>query len=317
MTLVQLRYLCSIAREGYSVSRAAGALGTSQPAISKQIRMLERELDADLLIRRKNRILGLTAAGEAIIEAAQRTLWEADNLRRITEEFTHKGAGRLVIATTHMYARYVLRPVIKTFVQSHPDVQLVLRQGIPPVIAQWVAAGEADIGISGMALDAHEALLFLPLGELDRSVFVPRRHPLLREKRLALKSIACFPIIALDLGMEGGRRVMDAFAAAHIKPNIVLSAIDADVVKSYVELGLGIAILLSVAYEPERDRELRVIDAAHLFARTTPQIVLRHGKHLPGYMHDFIARLAPQWDRPAVETAMRSKPVARGRSAVR
>src|SRR5262245_16088536 len=155
MTLQQLRYLCAIAREGFSVSRAALALQASQPAISKQIRLLEASLGADLLIRKRNRILGLTAAGEAVIEAAQRTLWEAENLERITADFLERGAGRLVIATTHMYARYVLRSVIEDFVARHRDVQLVLRQGIPSMIAQWVAAGEADIGISGMPLDFH------------------------------------------------------------------------------------------------------------------------------------------------------------------
>jgi LysR family cys regulon transcriptional activator len=309
MTLQQLRYLCGIVREGFSVSRAAVALATSQPAISKQIRILESELGADLLVRKSNRILGLTAAGEAIIEAAQRTLWEADNLERITAELAHKGAGRLVIATTHMYARYVLRSVIKDFVRSHRDVQLVLRQGIPSMIARWVAAGEADIGISGMPLDLHEELVLLPLVALTRGLFVPKRHPLGTEKRLSLRAIAEFPVITLDQGMEGGRRVMEAFAAVGFKPNVVLSAIDADVVKSYVELGLGVAVLLSVAYEPERDRALRVIDAAHLFEPTTPHIVLRHGKHLPGYMHDFIGRLAPQWDRAAIEAAMRAKPM--------
>src|SRR5262245_29915999 len=184
MTLQQLRYLCGIAREGFSVSRTAIALGTSQPAISKQLRALESELGLDLLIRRSNRILGLTAAGEAIIEAAQRTLWEAENLQRITATFTQKGAGRLVIATTHMYARYVLRPVIKDFMASHQDVQVVLRQGIPSMIARWVAAGEADIGISGMPLDVHQDLMFFPLAELDRSVFAPLHHPLLRERRM-------------------------------------------------------------------------------------------------------------------------------------
>jgi LysR family cys regulon transcriptional activator len=316
MTLQQLRYLCSIAREGFSVSRAAISLGTSQPAISKQIRLLETELGSDLLIRKSNRILGLTAAGDAIIEAAQRTLWEADNLQRITTEFTQKGAGRLVIATTHMYARYVLKPVIKDFIERHRDVQLVLRQGIPSMIARWVAAGEADIGISGLSLDVHQDLLFLPFAELDRSVFVPRRHPLAHEKRVTLKSIARFPIIMLDQSLEGGWKVMDAFATARVKPNVVLSAIDADVVKSYVELGLGIAILLTLAFEPERDRELRVISAAHLFQGTTPHIVLRHGKYLPGYMHDFIGRLSPKWDRSATEAAMRSKPATLASASV-
>jgi LysR family cys regulon transcriptional activator len=306
MKLQQLRYLVGIARGGFSVSRAASLLGTSQPGISRQIRMLETELGVDLLIRRSNRILGLTAAGEAIIGVAQRTLWEADNLQRITEEFTQKGGGRLVIATTHMYARYVLRPVIKDFMQRRSQVQLVLRQGIPSMIAQWVASGEADVGISGKSLEVHDELVFLPCAALHRGIFAPKRHPLLRERKISLGAIARFPIITLDLGMEGGRKVMEAFEAAGIKPNIVLSAIDADVVKSYVELGLGVAVLLSVAYEPARDRGLGVIDVARLFEPTTPQIVLRHGKFLPSYMHDFISRLAPQWSRGAIESAMRS-----------
>jgi LysR family transcriptional regulator, cys regulon transcriptional activator len=306
MKLQQLRYLVGVAREGFSVSRAAGLLGTSQPAISKQIRMLETELGVDLLIRKSNRILGLTAAGEAIIGGAQRTLWEAENLQRITEEFTQKGPGRLVIATTHMYARYVLRPVIKDFMQSHAQVQLILRQGVPATIAQWVASGEADVGISGRPLDLPEELTLLPLHPYYRSIFAPKRHPLLREKRVTLEAIAQYPLIMLDFGIEGGRLVMDAFEAARIKPNVVLTAIDADVVKSYVELGLGIAILIAVAYEPDRDRGLGVVDAARLFEPTTPQILLRQGKYLPGYMHDFIGRVAPQWNRGAIDAAMRS-----------
>jgi LysR family transcriptional regulator, cys regulon transcriptional activator len=308
MKLHQLRYLCGIVREGFSMSRAASVLNTSQPAISKQIRLLETELGIDLLIRKSNRILGLTAAGEAIIAAAQRTLWEAENLERITAEFTRKGSGRLVIATTHMYARYVLRPVIKDFVERHKDVRLVLRQGAPATIAQWVASGDADIGISGKSDDMREELLFLPCGDLQRSVFAPKRHPVLSSRKLTVKALAQYPIVTLDLGLEGGRKVLDAFAAAGQEANIVLSAIDADVVKSYVELGLGIAILLSVAYEPERDRGLGVIDAAHLFAPTTPQIVLRHGKYLPGYMHEFIAKVAPQWDCAAIDAAIRARP---------
>lgn len=305
MKLQHLRYLCAVAQEGFSVSRAATALGTSQPAISKQIRLLEADLGADLLIRRGNRIVGLTAVGEAMIDAARRTLWEAQNLERITEELTKKGSGRLVIATTHMYARYVLRPVIKDFIRNYPDVHLVLRQGIPSMIAEWVAAGEADMGIAGKSLDVHEELLFLAGEALHRSVIVPKRHPLLREKRLSLRSIAQYPIVTLDQSLEGGRTVVSAFQAAGIKPNIVLSALDADVVKSYVELGLGVAILLLVAYEPERDRDLRAIDAAYLFQPTIFHIVLRQGKYLPSYMYDFIERLTPKWDRRAVDKAMR------------
>jgi LysR family cys regulon transcriptional activator len=307
MKLQQLRYLCGIAQNGFSMSRAATSLGTSQPAISKQIRILEIELGVDLLIRKGNRILGLTAAGEAMIDAARRTLWEAQNLQRISEEFTHKGSGRLVIGTTHMYARYVLRPVIKDFIRTHAQVQFVLRQGVPDMIAEWVASGEADIGIRGKADEPHEELLYLPTAKLDRSVIVPKDHALLEQKRLNLKAIGQFPIVTLDRSLEGGRIVMDAFEAAGIVPNVVLSALDADVVKSYVEVGLGIAVLLTVAFEGERDRALRAIDAAHLFRPTTPHIVLRYGKYLPGYMYDFIERLAPQRDRPAIDAAMRFK----------
>ena len=305
MKLQHLRYLCSVAQEGFSISRAASALGASQPAVSKQIRLLEAEIGADLLIRRGNRIVGLTAVGEAIIDAARRTLWEAQNLQRITEEFTQKGSGRLVIATTHMYARYVLRPVIKDFIHSHPHVHLVLRQGIPSMIAEWVAAGEADMGIAGKSLDVHDELLFLAGEALHRSVIVPKRHPLLKEKRLSLKAIAQFPIVTLDQSLEGGRTAMNAFQAAKLTPNIVLSALDADVVKSYVELGLGVAVLLTVAFEPDRDRELRSIDVAQLFQPTIFHIVLRQGKYLPGYMYDFIERLTPKWNRRAIDTAMR------------
>jgi LysR family transcriptional regulator, cys regulon transcriptional activator len=183
-------------------------------------------------------------------------------------------------------------------------VQFVLRQGIPSAIAEWVASGDADIGIRGKA-EAHDELLFMPIAELDRSVIVPRDHPLLEHKRLALDAVAQFPLVTLDRSLEGGWIVADAFEAAGITPNVVLSALDADVVKSYVEVGLGIAILLSVAYEPDRDRELRAIAASHLFGPTTPHVVLRYGKYLPGYMYDFIERLAPQCNRQAIDAAMR------------
>jgi LysR family transcriptional regulator, cys regulon transcriptional activator len=305
MKLQQLRYLCGVVQESFSMSRAAQSLGTSQPAISKQLQLLERELGVDLLIRRGNRILGLTAAGEAIIQSARRMLWEADNLLRTTAEFTREGGGRLVIATTHMYARYVLRPVIEAFMPAHPHVRLALRQGAPSTIAEWVAAGEADLGISGRTEAPHDELVFLPSTRLERSLFTPKNHPLLRESALTLRKIASFPLITLDAGTEGGRTVMHAFAQAGHSPNVVLTAIDADVVKAYVEAGLGVAVLLSVAYEPQRDRALRVIDAARLFEPTEPQVVLRRGKYLSEAMYDFIRRVAPGWSGSAIDAALR------------
>ncbi|HET9904101.1 MAG TPA: LysR substrate-binding domain-containing protein [Xanthobacteraceae bacterium] len=304
MNLQQLRYLCGVVQEDFSMSRAAKTLGTSQPAISKQLRLLERELGLDVLIRRGNRILGLTAAGEAIIESARRAVWEADNLRRITGEITRGGAGRMVIATTHTYARYVLPPAIKGFVRAHPHVRLILRQGMPAMVSEWVAAGSADLGISGRTGAFSDELVFLPCERLIRGLFAPVRHALLRERTLTLDHIARHPLIMLDPEMEGGQAVMRAFGEAGIEPNVVLSAIDADVVKTYVAMGLGVAILLKVAYDAARDRGLRVVDVGHLFEPTVPQIVLRRGAYLSNAMLEFIQRVAPDWDRPTLQAKL-------------
>jgi LysR family cys regulon transcriptional activator len=308
VTLQQLRYLRAIVDEDFSVSRAALVLGTTQSAVSKQLRVLELEIGTDLIVRRTNRVVGLTTAGEAIIDAARRTLWEAENLQNITDELTKADSGQLVIATTHMYARHVLRPVITAFVRAHPDVQLVIRQGMPHTISEWVATGEADLGIGGRSVEPVGDLLLLPFGALERGVFVPKRHPLLRTRKPTLRQLAQFPIITLDVGTESEQKVTHAFQRAGLRPNVVLRAIDTDVVKSYVECGLGIAILPAVVHEPDRDRNVRVLAAGHLFEPTTPQVILRQGKHAPNFMDDFIVRVAPQWDRAAINAAQKSKP---------
>jgi LysR family cys regulon transcriptional activator len=307
MNLQQLRYLHGIAEQGFNISRAAAALHTSQPGISKQIQMLEQELGIAILSRKGNRIVGVTEPGRAILEVARRMVHDAHNLKRIGDDFTSKDAGRLVVATTHMHARYVLRDVIRDFVRQHPRVQLVLRQASPAETAVLVASGEADIGVSSQPPEpAHEDLVTLTCYRLERSVITQRRHPLLREKRLTLKAIAKYPIITFDQSFIGGSAVLRAFEAARIKPNIVLSAIDADVIKTYVELGLGIAILPTIAYEPKRDRALRAIDAAKLFEPTVTSIELRRENYLRSYMLDFIQRVAPQWSRDNITQATRS-----------
>lgn len=306
MKLQQLRYLYAVAQEGFSMSRAAETLGASQPAISTQLRQLERELKVDLLIRRGNRIHGLTVAGEAIIESVRRILWETENLRRTTLEFTQDSAQEMVVATTHTYARYVLGAMVKEFIQQNPQVKLVLRQGIPSMVAEWVAMGEADLGISGRPIDQQDRLTFLPFAKLTRSLFAPVGHPLLQERKLTLAKIAEYPLITLDIQTEGGSTVLESFEKAGCKPNVVLSVIDADVAKAYVEMELGVAVLLSVSYESERDSALRIVDVANLFEPTEPQIMLHPGKHVTGAMFDFIGKLAPQWNRPAIEAAARN-----------
>ena len=222
MNLIQLRYLRGIAEQGFNISRAAAALHTSQPGISKQIQLLERELGVAILVRRGNRIVGVTEPGQAILNVARRMLGDAEILRRIGEEFTQR-KKRLVVATTHIYARYVLRSVIEDYMRLHPDVQLALRQGNPAQIAQWVAAGDADIGVSSEPPEPMRAIALLPCSSLQRSVITRTKHPLLKEKRLTLAKLAGYPLLTLDQSFPGGAAVMHAFGKARIEPNIVLS----------------------------------------------------------------------------------------------
>jgi LysR family cys regulon transcriptional activator len=233
-------------------------------------------------------------------------LGDADTLRRIGEEFTQR-KKRLIVATTHIYARYVLRSVIKDFMRRHPDVQLTLRQGNPAQIAQWVAAGDADIGVSSEPPEPLRTLALLPCSSLKRSIITRTQHPLLREKRITLARLATYPLLTLDQSFPGGAAVMNAFGKAGIEPDIVLSAIDADVIKTYVELGLGVAILPSIAYEPARDRRLKAIDASHLFEPTITHVAIRRDSYLRGYMYDLIQMIAPKWGRDAIDRVVKQR----------
>jgi LysR family cys regulon transcriptional activator len=305
MTLQQLRYLCGVVDADLSVSRAARILHTSQPGISKQIQLLESELGVDLLVRQGNRITRLTEAGAEVLGVARRMLLDAANLRRIGDDHTHPTEGRLVVATTHIQARYMLRDVIHRFIQRYPDVRLALRQGSPAQIAQWVVSGEADIGIAGRPPDSPPEVVFLPGESVERCLIALRGHPLmLSRKRLTLKDIAAWPIITLDASFAGGSAVAEAFEAAGIEPNIVLSAIDVDVIKAYAELGLGVAIVPTIAYEAARDQQLAMRRAAGLFPPTVSQIELRRGRHLRRYMLEFIGMVQPRWDEAAIEKAL-------------
>ena len=310
MTLQQLRYLCGVVDADLSISRAARILHTSQPGISKQIQLLEREMGVDLLVRQGNRIAGLSDAGREVHAVARRMLLDAEHLKRIGDEHLHLAKGGLVVATTHIQARYMLREVIRRFTGRYPDVRLVLRQGSPEQIADWVVSGEADIGIAGRPPQTAPELVLLPGKAIDRCVIAVRNHPLLKSRaRLTLQAIAAYPIITLDASFAGGWAVRNAFQAAGITPNIVLSAIDVDVIKTYAEMGLGVAIVPSVAFEPARDKKLGMRAAGALFAPTVTQIELRRGNYLRSYMVDFIGMVQPAWNRAAIENALRSSGV--------
>lgn len=304
MNLRQLRFLCQVADSGFNITNAAQALHATQPGISQQLAALERELGVEILVRRGNRIAGVTAPGKDILKVARRMLNDARTLRLISEEFGTQDAGRLVVATTHTHARYILPDVVKAFTQRYPKVQLVMRQENATRVAELVAGGEADIGVSAEPHDPPDDLLMLPCYRLPRSVITPAGHPLLRTRPLSIAAIARYPIITLDPSFAAGRKVLRTFASAGLKPAIVMSATDAEVIKWYVGLGLGIAILPTVAFDPVRDRGLRAIDAANVFEANVACMMLRKNLYLLRYMRDFAQLLAPQWTHDVLNHAL-------------
>ncbi len=304
MNLQQLRYLNEIVRRNLNISEAAAALYTSQPGISKQIKLLEEELGIEIFVRNGKRIVTLTEPGKTILDIARRILLESDNLKQVGQEFQAQDSGQLLLATTHTQARYVLPPVVKQFIKLYPKVKLGLHQGNPTQIAAQVLNREADIAIATESLTQYDGLVTLPCFEWHHCVVVPLKHPLLDVNKPTLAMLAEYPIITYDFAFSGRSRIDQAFAAAKIEPNIALTAIDADVIKTYVELGLGIGILAELAFIPERDRHLRKIEATHLFKANTTRLAVRKNEYLRGYTYDFISLFAPHLTREVVEKAM-------------
>ena len=307
MNLQQLRYLQEIAKCGLNISDAAAALYTSQPGVSKQIKLLEEELGIEIFVRNGKRLSAMTEPGKAILEIAQRILQDAGNLKQVSQEFQAQDSGALTVATTHTQARYALPLVVKQFIKRYPKVKLNLHQGSPTQIAQQVLDGEADIAIATESLALYDELVTLPCYEWHHCVIVPPKHPLLEEKKLTLEKIAQYPIVTYDFAFSGRGKINAAFEARDITPNIVLTAIDADVIKTYVELGLGIGIVAQMAYIPERDKHLRMIDTGNLFQTSTTRIAIRKNEYLRGYTYHFIELFAPHLTREIVTQALQIK----------
>ena len=310
MNFQQLRSVREAVRHGFNLTEVAGALHTSQPGVSRQIRELEDELGVEIFVRAGKRLTGLTPPGEAVLPIVERLLLESDNLRRASDDFRDQAHGDLAIAATHSQARYALPSAVRDFRNSHPGVQLQLHQGSPKQIAEMLLEGEADIGIATEALAHYPELAALPCYVWSHSVVVPKDHPLAAVPRLTLADLARYPLITYDLGYTGRSHIDQAFAKAGLAPQIVLSAMDADVIKTYVDLGLGVGIVASIAYDETRDANLHALDARHLFGLNTTRLAVRRGAWLRGYAFAFIQAFAPPLTRATVEHVLRAAPGA-------
>lgn len=305
MKLQQLRYLVEVAKQGLNVSEAAEKLHTSQPGISKQIRLLEDELGIQVFIRNGKRVVSVSEPGKEVLKIAERILREAQNLKRVGDEFARESEGALTIATTHTQARYALPNIIAEFVSRHPKVKLSIKQGSPTQICEMVVSGEADLAVATEGIALYKELAMLPCYEWNRSLVVPEQHPLLKlERPVTLQDISQYPIVTYDFAFAGRSKINQAFAKEGLSPNVVLTAIDTDVIKTYVNLGLGIGIIASMAYEPVRDVGLRAIDASHLFESSTTKIGLRKDAYLRGFAYTFIELFAPHLTRSVVDGAL-------------
>ena len=304
MNLQQLKYLCAIVDNGLNVSDAAEALYTSQPGISKQVRQLEDELGLRVFVRQGKRLASLTPAGEVVVATARRALREIGNLKRVADEFRSEDSGVLSIATTHTQARYVLPPVLAKFAVRFPKVRLVLHQGNPLQVAEQTRNGDVDVGIATEALGNYPDLVALPCHRWNRCVLVPKEHPLTRTRPLTLEALARYPIVTYDFSFTGRSAINAAFASKGLEPNVVLSALDSDVIKTYVELGMGVGIVAQMAYDASKDSSFEMLDASHLFAASTTRLALRRGVFLRGFVYEFITLFAGQYTRTAVDAAL-------------
>lgn len=304
MKLQQLRFLLAVAQNDLNITAAAERLFTSQPGISKQIRLLEEELGVTIFERTGRQLTGITDAGKAIISHAEAVLGEVDAIRDVASEFSDPRSGSLSIATTHTQARYVLPPVIKAFRARYPQVDLQMHQGNPEQISELAAGGGADFAIATEATVDFGNLIMMPCYHWNRTIIIPCDHPLKEVKPLTLEAVAEYPIVTYVFGFTGRSQLDKAFRRRDLEPNVVFTATDADVIKTYVRLGVGIGILAKMAYDPEQDKDLCSLDATHLFPPSTTRLGFRPGLFLRTYHYDFIELFAAHLTREVVDNAV-------------
>lgn len=304
MKLQQLRYIWEVAHHDLNVSATAQSLYTSQPGISKQIRLLEDELGVEVFARSGKHLTRITPAGEKIIDTAGEILRKVESIKQVAQEFSDERKGSLSIATTHTQARYALPAIIRQFIGQYPDVALHMHQGTPIQIAEMAADGSVDFAIATEALELFNDLVMMPCYRWNRCVLVPKDHPLTQVSELRLKDIARFALVTYVFGFTGRSKLDEAFMNEGLSPRVVFTATDADVIKTYVRLGLGVGIIAKMAYDSELDADLVPLSADHLFEPSTTRIGFRRGTFLRGFMYDFIEEFAPHLTKEVVQEAI-------------
>lgn len=304
MNFQQLRIIRETLRQQFNLTEVAHALFTSQSGVSKHIKDLEDELGVEIFIRKGKRLLGLTEPGKELAKVVERMLIEAQNIKRLADQFSQSEHGQLTIATTHTQARYALPPVVSAFKKAFPKVHLALHQGSPQETAQMLLEGRADLGIATESLRHFPELVTFPFYSWHHAVIAPENHPLTQQDPLTLEAVAEYPIVTYHTGFTGRKAIDEAFAEQSLAPDVVMSALDADVIKTYVELGLGVGIIASMAYHPDKDSGLRLLDSRHLFRQNTTRIAIRQGHYLRDYAYHFLQLCAAQLSKDVVQARL-------------
>ncbi len=307
MNFQQLRSVREAARQGYNLTEVANILFTSQPGVSRQIRELEEELGVEIFERSGKRLTGLTGPGKTVLGIIERLLLEAENLQQAGREYSGQANGTLTIAATHTQARYALPEVVQAFRTKFPQVRIALQQSSPEHIAQWVLSGKADIGIATEGLSQFEGLVSFPCYQWTHQIVVPQGHPLTQVDTLTLEQLATWPLITYDIGFTGRGHIDEAFSRVGLATDIVLTAMDSDVIQQYVSLGMGVGIVASMATANSHEKGLCALSAEHLFAPNITRLAVRRGAYLRAYLYDFIQRLAPTLQREQIEEAIQGR----------
>ena len=306
MKLQQLRYICEVARRGLNVTTAAERLFTAQSGISTQIRLLEEELNTQIFERHGKRLTGITPAGDSIIAMAERILTETDNIRQVAQQVNDDTKGTLSIATTHTQAYHVLPEVIAKFREIYPDVKLRIHQGDTQQIYDMMLSRTADVAVTTASKNMPKELVMLPYREWNLAVITPPNHPLTKEPELTLEALVRYPLITYDHEVAGRAAINQAFTDAGLLTNIALTALDSDIIKKYVKLGLGVGLIAETAVGSDgTDKDINVIPAGHLFRPSTSCVCVHRGRHLRNFVYSFITHITPQLTEDAVEGILR------------